>query len=169
MGVYITPSSQAAYVLENCIDVQCDGQIVQYAISPDGTLASTGNAAITGAHVNPIALLTDTSGSNAYVLANLMGVDTNQGVVLHYSVNAQGALMPGSPASVSVSSGAVALGSYGSNLYALSANAIGQVSGAPTGGNIDHLVIGADGTLSNAGTTVINGNFPIAMTVVAPH
>jgi 6-phosphogluconolactonase (cycloisomerase 2 family) len=169
IGVYIMPSGQAAYVLQGCIDVQCDGQIVQYAISPDGTLASTGNTAITGAHVNPVALLTDTSGSNAYLLANLMGVDTNQGVVLLYSINAQGAIMPGSPASVPVTSGAVAFGSYGSNLYALSSNAIGQISGAPTGGNIDHLAIGANGTMSNAGTTAISENFPIAMTVVGPH
>jgi 6-phosphogluconolactonase (cycloisomerase 2 family) len=166
IGVYVVPSSRAAYVLQACIDALCDGQVVQYTVGADGNLAATGNTAITGSHVNPVALLTNNSGSNAYLLANFMGVDTNQGSVLQYSINAQGALVQGSPPSLPVTSGAVALSSFGSHLYALSSNAIGQASGPPPGGNIDNFTIGSSGTVSNVGTSVLTAGFPVAMTVV---
>ncbi|HEY0799301.1 MAG TPA: beta-propeller fold lactonase family protein [Steroidobacteraceae bacterium] len=169
VGVYVVPSGQTVYVLRACIDVQCDGQIVQYTVGADGTLTSTGNAAITGGHFNPVAMLTDESGSNAYLLANFMGVDTNQGTVIQYSINSQGVLAPGSPPSVPVTSGAVALASIGPHLYALSSHAIGQASGSPSGGNIDHFIVGSSGALNMAGTTALLGSFPVAMTVVSGH
>jgi hypothetical protein len=95
-----------------------------------------------------------------------MGVDTDQGCILQYSINAQGALTPGSPASLSVTYDPIALASTGSNLYALTLNSIGPMPATP-GGNIYHFVEGSGGALSMAGTTALTTNYPIAMTAVS--
>jgi 6-phosphogluconolactonase (cycloisomerase 2 family) len=168
-GIYVGPGGQAAYALQTCIGAMCDGQIGQYAIGSDGTLGATGNSAVLGSHVNPVALATDATGSSVYVLANEMGVDTNVGILLQYSVNTQGSLAPKSPASLTVDSGAVALVSHGLNLYALSSNAIGFASGAPTGGHVNHYSVNADGSLGALGSTAVPGNYPTGMTAVFSH
>lgn len=169
VAVSVTPSGQTAYVLEVCVSATCNGQISEYAVGADGVLTSTGNVAITDSHVNPVAMVTDGTGSNAYLLANLMGVDTNNGAVYQYAIADTGALVPDTPASLGVASGAVALGTDGHNLYALSANAIGFASGSPSGGYIDHYVIGSGGQLSAAGTVSVLGSVPTSMTLVATH
>ena len=110
-------------------------------------------------------MLGDDSGSNVYVLANLMGVDTDQGSVLQYSIDSQNVLLPGSPPSLSVTYSPVTLASAGSHLYALTLNSIGPVPTTP-GGNIDHFVVGSSGALSMAGSAVLTENYPVAMTVV---
>jgi len=168
-GIYVVPSGQAAYVLEVCIDTVCDGQISQYRVGPDGILSATGNVAVTGSHVNPVALVTDATGSNTYVLTNLMGVDTNVGAVYQYAIASTGALVPDTPASLSVASGAVALAIDGSHLYALSANAVGFASGSQQGGYVDHYVIGSGGQLSAVGATAVSGSLPTAIALVARH
>jgi 6-phosphogluconolactonase (cycloisomerase 2 family) len=168
-AVTIAPSGQTAYVISVCIDTACDGQIEPYTIGADGTLTPTGVVTLTGAHVNPVEMVTDGSGSNVYVLANEMGVDTNAGAVYQYAVESTGALVADMPASLSVASGAVAESSYGSNLYALSANAIGFTSGLPQGGHIDHYVIGSGGLLTAVSTTMVAGSLPTSMTLVVAH
>jgi hypothetical protein len=114
-------------------------------------------------------MVTDGSGSGAYLLANAMGVDTNAGAVYQYAVDSTGALIADMPASLPVASGAVAESSYGNNLYALSANAIGFVSGQLPGGHIDHYVIGSGGLLTAMSTTTVTGSLPTSMTVVVAH
>ncbi len=168
-GVTVSPSGRTAYVLSSCIDNACDGEIAEYSVGANGMLTPTGATSTTGSHVISISLLTDTSESNAYLLTNLMGVDTNQGAVYQYTINNVGALVPMSPASVAVSSGAVEQIVSGPNLYALSANAIGFASGAPTGGHIDHYSIGSEGVLTTVSTVAVPGGYPTAMTLVATH
>jgi 6-phosphogluconolactonase (cycloisomerase 2 family) len=167
VALAIAPGGQALYVLSACVNNVCDGQVAEFTIGSSGTVAPTSTTILTGSHVNPVAMLMDGSGSSAYLLANYMGVDTNAGAVFQYAIDSSGALAPYSPASLPVSSGAVAESVYGANLYALSAHAVGFASGSPAGGNVDHYAIGSDGRLTALSTTVVAASLPTAMTVVA--
>jgi hypothetical protein len=166
IDLYVIPSGQTAYMLEVCVTTNCNGRITGFAIGADGVLTSTGNVSVTASHVIPVAMVTDGTGLNAYLLANLMGVDTNDGVLFQYVIDDTGALVADTPASLGVASGAVALSTDGHNLYALSANAIGSGSGSPSGGYVDHYVIGSGGQLSASGTTSVSGSLPTSMTLV---
>ena len=168
VNVTITPDGHTAYVLSACIDTACDGQISEYKIGTDGTLTSTGSTTATDGHVIPIQLETDTSGSSAYLLANLMGVDTNAGSVYQFSIGSTGALQPDSPASLGVTSGAVAASVFGPSLYALSSSRVGSPIG-PQGGYVDHYSIGSGGLLTGKDTISLSSGYPTAMTVVASH
>jgi hypothetical protein len=165
----IAPDGRTAYVLSSCIDNACDGQIAQYTVGEAGTLTPTGMIIPTATHVIPVSLVTDTSGAAAYLLTNLMGVDTNVGTVLQYTVSGTGALAPATPPSLNVSSGAVTQSVLATNLYVLSANFLGFASGSPTGGHIDQYSIGPGGLLSAAGTIAIASGYPTAMTLVTAH
>jgi 6-phosphogluconolactonase (cycloisomerase 2 family) len=168
-GVAIAPSGQTAYVLSSCIDTACEGQVAQYTIATNGTLTATGSTTLTGGHVIPVGMVIDASGSSAYLLTNLMGVDTNIGAVYGYAINSAGDLVPDTPPSVGVASGAVAEAAYGPNLYALSANARGFASNPQPGGHVDHYAIGPGGRLSAAGTTTLAEGFPAGITLVTAH
>jgi 6-phosphogluconolactonase (cycloisomerase 2 family) len=169
-GTAIAFHGQTAYLLSRCIDAACDGQVTEYTVQSDGSLAPTGATTMTGSHVIPMNLLTNVSGTAAYLLTNLMGIDTNVGAVYQYTISSTGGLMPGSPASLGVASGSVAEGTLGSNLYVLSSNSI-EGPGPRSGGNVDYYVIGADGLLTFMSTTtsVAAGSFIRAMTLVATH
>jgi 6-phosphogluconolactonase (cycloisomerase 2 family) len=166
-GNGIAIHGQTAYLLTACVDgLTCDGQVTEYTIQSDGSLGAPGANTITGSHVIPITLLTNASGSAAYLLTNLMGVDTNMGAVYQYSINSTGGLTPASPASLGVASASVAEVILGSALHILSSNDV-VVSGAQLGGHVDHYDIGADGLLSFVSTTsVAAGGFPQGMTLV---
>jgi 6-phosphogluconolactonase (cycloisomerase 2 family) len=164
--VTIAPSRQTAYVTSACIDTACDGQIEPYTIGANGTLTPSGPASVTGAHVIPVDMAIDGSGSNVYLLANAMGVDTNAGTVYQYAIDGAGGLVADTPASLPVASGAIAESTNGSDLYVLSANAVGFASGLPPGGHIDHYAIGSGGLLTAAGTTTVAASLPTSMTLV---
>jgi len=167
--VTIAPNGQTAYVISVCIDTACDGQIEPYTIGANGTLTPTGLVTVTGAHVIPVDMVTDGSGSNVYLLTNAMGVDTNAGMLYQYAIDSTAGLVADTPASLTVASGAVAESTNGSNLYALSANAVGLASGLPAGGHIDHYAIGSGGLLTAVGTTTVAASLPTAMTFVVAH
>ena len=167
-GIAIASGGQA-YVLSYCIDSACDGEVARYTLGTGGTLTATGSTVLTGSHIIPVDMVFDTSGSSAYLLSNLMGVDTNTGGVEGYSINSSGDLVADSPASVGVASGAVAETPYGQNLYALSSKGLGVVSNPQTGGNIDHYAIGANGKLSALGTVTVAAGTPTGIAVVTTH
>jgi 6-phosphogluconolactonase len=169
VGIVIAPGAQTAYVLSACVDDVCDGQVAKFTIGANGALTPTGAMIHTGSHVIPEVMVIDGSASSAYLLVNAMGVDTNSGSVYQYVIDSTGALVPGTPNSLSVTSGAVAESSYGSNLYALSSNARGFASGSPTGGNLDHYAVESDGKLTTVGSTPLAASFPTAMTLVIAH
>lgn len=169
IGVTIAPDGQFAYALSLCVDSACDGQVTQYTIGADGALSSTGATTLTGGNVNPVAMLTDDSGSYAYLLTNLMGVDTNTGAVYQYTVGGTGQLLADSPPSLRLASGSVADGTFGSQLYALSALAVGSVSPGGAGGFIDRYAIGSGGVLSALDSTPLAVSEPAAMALVAAH
>ena len=164
VGVAIAPSNQTAYVLSFCIDNACDGQVAQFTIGAKGALTATGATIITGSHINPVAMVISGSASSAYLLANFMAVDINSGLVYQYTIDSTGGLVPLTPNSLSVTSSAVAASTYGSNLYALSAN-----DRAQPGGHIDHYTIQSDGLLTAVATTPVAASRPTAMTLVAAH
>ncbi len=169
IGVTIAPSGKTGYVLSACVDNGCNGQVTQYTIAAaDGALTSTGTNTLTGSRVNPVAMVIDSSGSSAYLLTNLIGVDTNQGVVYQYAIDSTGALLL-APTSVNTASGAVAASTDGRNLYALSANAIGFTSGSSTGGYVNQYAVGHDGPLARGNMTTIVGGLPKAVTFLAVH
>lgn len=166
-AVAISPS-QTAYVLSRCVDQACDGEIALFSIGADGALSATGASILTGGHVIPLALVTEGPGPSpytAYLLANFMGVDTNAGSVYQYAIDATGGLIPDTPSSVAVTSGAVAEGAFGPDVYALSSNQVGSANGSP-GGQVDHYYIGSDGVLTAAGRTPVPG-LPTALAVPA--
>ncbi len=167
IAVQLAADGQTAYVLSSCVDSACNGQVEQFAIGTDGALTSTGNLTLTGSHVNPVTIVADGAGSGAYLLTNLMGVDTNQGAVYQYSVGGTGALTPGSPASFDLASGAIAESTGDGNLYALSANWLGAASGSQAGGQVDRYIIDSSGLLRAAGSLQISSGRPTAMTFVA--
>ena len=169
VAITMAPSGQTAYVISWCINTACIGQIEPYTIGANGTLTPSGVVTLTGSHVVPVEMVTDGSNSSVYLLANAMGVDTNAGAVYQYAVHSTGALAADTPASLPVASGAVAESTYGNNLYALSANAVGFISGQPPGGHIDHYVIGSGGLLTAMSTTTVTGSFPTSMTLVVAH
>jgi 6-phosphogluconolactonase (cycloisomerase 2 family) len=169
IGVTIAPSGQTAYVLSTCVDNACDGQVAQYTIGANGVLTSTGAITLTGSHVNPVAMVTDGTGSSAYLLTNFMGVDTNTGAVYQYAIDSTDALVSDTPTSLGVASGYVAESTYGPHLYALSANAVGFASGSPAGGHVDHYAIGSGGLLAAVSTTPVVASLPTAMALVAAH
>jgi hypothetical protein len=169
IGVAIAPSGQIANVLSTCVDSTCDGQVAPYKIGANGALTATGSNTLTSGHVNPVAMVADGAGSNAYLLTNFMGVDTNTGAVYQYAIGSTGALVSDTPASLGVSSGSVAQSTYGSHLYVLSANYIGFTSGTQTGGYIDRYDMGTDGRLSAVNTTPVMRGWLTAMTLVVAH
>jgi hypothetical protein len=168
-GVAVAPGGGTAYVLSACVDTACNGQVEEYLIGGDGALTPTGTITPTGSHINPVAMLIDGTNASAYLLTNLMGVDTNVGSVYQYGIASTGALIPDSPASFGVASGAVDLRTDGHNVYALSANAVGFASGSPPGGHVDHYVIGTGGRLTVVSTMPLMVNRPSAMALVVTH
>jgi hypothetical protein len=168
VAIALVPND-TAYALSRCVDLACDGEIAHFSIGADGTLAATGASTLTGGHVIPLALLTPGSGpspNSGYLLANLMGVDTNAGFIYQYAIDVTtGSLHAYAPASLAISSGAVAEGMSGLSLYALSANQVGSIPGSP-GGHVDHYFVGPDGLLTAAGTTPVPGE-PTALFVPA--
>jgi 6-phosphogluconolactonase (cycloisomerase 2 family) len=169
-GIAIAPDGRTAYVLSSCIDSTCNGQVARYTLGKDGTLTAVGSTVLAGSHVIPVGMVFDTAGSSAYLLTNLMGVDTEMGAVEAYSINSAGDLAPDTPASNGMASGAVAETTYGTNVYALSSNAIGFASNPLPGGHIDHYTMGTAGQLSALGTvTVAAAGAPTGITVVTTH
>lgn len=166
-GFYVLPTGSGAYSLATCVGTACGGQLIQYEIAAQGNLVPSGNSADLGAHVNPIALLASALGTNLYLLADDAGVDTQQGVLLQYSIGAQGVLVPGSSMALPAASAAVAIGTYGSYVYALSANALAEPPAAPPGGNIAYFTEDAIGALSNTGNLELALGYPVGMAIVA--
>lgn len=161
--IVIAPDGGTAYVLSQCIDTNCDGSIAPYAIASSGQLSPAGAATLTGSHVDPVDLVIDGSGTSAYLLAVLMGVDTDFGTVYQYSIDSTGAFSQ-MPASFPLAGGATAESRYGPNLYVLSGPS-GPVAGvAPS---VAIYSIGSQGELTSVGGTQIAAGAPTGMVLIA--
>ena len=163
-SVVLPAGSQSVYALSVCVDNLCDGQVSLYALGAGGALSSTGALTLTASHVDPLMLVSD--GSHAYLLTNLMGVDTDMGAVYQYSIGGSGALAPLSPASVALATSAVAEALDGTELFVLSSGSVQAGPASASGGCLDRFVVGTDGTLSSASSTPVAANSVTAMALV---
>lgn len=169
VGTTINDASTRAYVLSNCNEPACTGEIVLYPIGSDGTLAQAGNRASTGMDFNAFSLLFDESGTHAWALTNLMGVDTNHGVMWQFNVGSDGTLSAADPAMFSIGPGVLAQFRADKELYVLTSNTITYASVPSSGGAIYHYTAGDDGALSLDGSTPILSVTPTAMLLVGAH
>ena len=155
----------AAFVMSDCDGSLCTGSITQLGVGAGGELTATGVVAGTGAHYDAIGMVTDESGGNAYVLTNLMGVDTDIGALWQFSVASTGALsMPNQP-TLNLGSTALAQALFESRLCVLIANQ-GIGGNAGTGGSINCYTLGAGGLPTLAASTMLAAPLPVSMAVL---
>lgn len=154
-----------AFVMSDCDGPGCTSSITQFEVGSGGELTATGAVATTGAHYNAVDMVTDQSGGNAYLLTNLMGVDTEQGALWQFEVGNAGALsMPTQP-TLNIGATALAQALLESRLCVLSLN-VGIIGGnAGSGGSIDCYTLGAGGQPTLAASTMIAAPRPISMAV----
>jgi DNA-binding beta-propeller fold protein YncE len=162
--IVIAPNGGTAYVLSQCIDTNCDGSIAPYAIASTGELSPAGAATLTGSHVDPVDLIIDGSGTSAYLLASLMGVDTDFGTVYQYSIDSTGAFSQ-MPASFPLNGGAVAESRYGPDLYVLSGAAGPDAPGVVP--SVAIYSIGSQGELTSVGSTQVAASAPTGIVLIA--
>jgi 6-phosphogluconolactonase (cycloisomerase 2 family) len=170
---------RTVYILSTCADTNCDGQITTYSVGSNGELTAGGATTTVGNHVFPLAMVTNTAVSSAYVLADEAGIDTGSGAIYQYTLGSLGELTPHSPASLAIPPSAllpeslsppVAESVLGSFLYALSANTVSLGSNSnTTGGHIDRYAIGSAGTLTAADSVKVPAGVPTAMALVVTH
>lgn len=155
----------AAFVMSDCDGPTCTGSIIPFAVGADGELTATGGVVTTGAHYNAVGMVTDQSGGNAYVLTNLMGVDTDQGALWQFGVGNAGALsMPPDQPTLDIGATALAQALFESRLCVLTSNvAVDGNSGS--GGSINCYTLGASGQPTLAASTMIAAPRPISMAV----
>jgi 6-phosphogluconolactonase (cycloisomerase 2 family) len=125
VAIAIEPGG-AAYVVNNCVGSPCTGAVTQFALAADGELTATGNVATTGTQDAGVSLVVTQAGgitgSNAYVLGNMMGVDTESGALWQFNIASDGVLSPANPA-VSVGPTPLAQTLNVDSLYVLAATA----------------------------------------------
>lgn len=166
VGVVLAPRSDTAYVLGRCVDTLCDGEVSQYLIDSDASLNPRVSTTLTGSHILPVDMLLSASGSSAYLLATVMGVDRSSGSLYSYAIDASGALVP--QGTLDAGAAPVAEALNGSNLYVLTSDALASPPNG-SGGHLAHFTLGSGGTPSEMDATAIAGRNPTAMAlVVAP-
>jgi 6-phosphogluconolactonase (cycloisomerase 2 family) len=157
--------ASTAYVMNNCVGSNCTGSITPFAIGADGTLTPTGAPITTGGHYDSISLLVDPGGEDAYLLSNLMGVDTASGALWQLGVSSNGALTAASAPTLTLAPSALAQSLNDATLYVLTANN-GTGGSGGTGGSVNAytLTAGAAPTLSAA--TPLAAAQPVSMGMV---
>jgi len=163
-AVGITPSGTTAYLLSSCIDNLCDGQVAPSSIGSNGAFTQAATPTPTGRHENPVAIVFDSLAANAYMLVNLMGVDTDIGRMQPYAIGAEGVLTSHSSGALPITGTAVAESALGSDLYTLSG---GPPEEVPVTAQIQHFVMAAGGLRAMAAMPV--AGTPTAMALAVPH
>ncbi len=165
-GVVLAPRDEAGYVLGTCVDSPCNGQVSLYLIAPDSSLNPRVSTTVTGSLILPVDMVLNGSGSNAYLLSDFVGVDTNSGRLYQYAIDGSGTLVL--QGELDTGSAAVAEALNGSHLYVLTSDARAAPPNG-SGGHLTHFTVGAGGLPSELGTTRITGQNPTAMAlVIAP-
>ncbi len=151
-----------AFVMSDCAGSSCTGSITQFAVGAGGELSATGVASTTGAHYNAVGMVTDSTGANAYVLTNFMGVDTDNGALWQFSVGNTGALSTADQPTISIGPEALAQTLFDNRLCVLAANVgIGGTGGS--GGSINCYMLGAGGLPMLAASTTLAAAHPVSM------
>jgi DNA-binding beta-propeller fold protein YncE len=154
-----------AFVMSDCDGPTCTGSITPFSVGAGGELTATGSVATTGTHYNAVDMVTDQSG-NAYVLTNLMGVDTDQGALWQFGVGNAGALsMPPNQPTLDFGATALAQALFESRLCVLTSN-VGADGNSGSGGSISCYTLGAGGLPTLAASTMLATPRPISMAVL---
>jgi DNA-binding beta-propeller fold protein YncE len=154
-----------AFVMSDCDGSLCTGSITQLALGAGGELTATGGVATTGSHYDAVGMVTDQSGANAYVLTNLMGVDTDNGALWQFSVGSTGALTAANQPMLSIGPAALAQTMHVDTLYVLTSN--DGIGGNPgIGGSINCYTLGAGGLPTLAATTTLAAARPVSMAML---
>jgi DNA-binding beta-propeller fold protein YncE len=154
-----------AFVMSDCGGSSCTGSITQFAVGAGGELTATGVVATTGDHYDAVGMVTDQSGANAYVLTNLMGVDTDNGALWQFSVGNTGELSTPNQPALSFGPEALAQALFGERLCVLTTNvAIG--GNGSSGANINCYTLGAGGLPTLAASTTLGAVHPVSMAVL---
>jgi len=154
-----------AFVMSDCDGSTCTGSIRPFAVGAGGELTATGAVATTGDHYDAVGMVTDQSGTNAYVLTNLMGVDTDNGALWQFSVGNTGALSTANQPTLSIGPAARAQTLFDDRLCVLTSNvAIGGNAGS--GGSINCYTLGAGGLPTLAASTTLAAVHPVSMAML---
>jgi 6-phosphogluconolactonase (cycloisomerase 2 family) len=168
-AIAVNNAFSTVYVMSNCDGSQCTGSIRQYDVGADGALTDTGVIATTGSHADAVNMAIIDNGGHtfAYVLGNMMGVDTNAGALWQYGVQMNGGLTAASPAMLNIGPVAVAQVIQVDSLYVLTTNSgVYANDPASTGGSIDLYTLGSSGAATPLATTKISAPYPAAMSVM---
>lgn len=151
----------AAYVMSDCEGSQCTGAIRTFAVGAGGELSAAGAAVTTGGHYDAVGMVTDPSNGNAYVLTNLMGVDTDNGALWQLSVGNNGALStPNQPLSIGPEARAQTL--FETRLCVLTSN-VGIGGSGGSGGGINCYTLEAGEVPALAASTMLAAAHPVSM------
>ena len=167
-ALVVDSASSTLYVTSSCDGSECEGSIRQLAFGADGALTDTGVIATTGSHDEAVNMVLYQTGSNnyAYLLSNVMGVDTDAGALWQFGIGNSGDLVPVSPPTLNIGLQAVAQAIQVDSLYVLTTNSGTVENSAGPGGNIKFYSLAADGSATLAATTKITAPYPTAMSVV---
>jgi DNA-binding beta-propeller fold protein YncE len=154
-----------AYVMSDCGGSSCTGSITQFAVGAGGELTATGVVATTGDHYDAVGMVTDQSGANAYVLTNLMGVDTDNGALWQFSVGNTGALSTPNQPTLSIAPAALAQTLFDNRLCVLTSN-VGIGGNPGSGASIDCYTLGPGGLPTLAASTMLAAARPVSMAML---
>jgi hypothetical protein len=157
-----------AFVMSDCNGSLCMGSITPFAVGAGGELTGAGGVGTTGGHYEAVGMVTDPSGANAYVLTNLMGVDTDSGALWQFSVGNTGALIAANQPMLSIGPTALAQTINLDTLYVLTSNN-GVGGNAGIGGSINSYTLGAGGLPTLAATTTLAAARPVSMAMLVLH
>jgi DNA-binding beta-propeller fold protein YncE len=167
LAITIDRDGTSAFIMSDCNGGPlCTGSIAQFALGSDGVLSATGAATNTGNHIFPTNMVIDEAGTHAYVLTDVMGVDTGSGELWQFGVGTSGALAADSPPMLSSSQVLLAQSLVGSSLFVLTWNYV-VPSGAIGGGGIARYTIGTGGLLTFADSTPLTAANPTSMVYVS--
>jgi 6-phosphogluconolactonase (cycloisomerase 2 family) len=162
-AIAINSASSTVYVMSNCDGAQCTGSIRQFAVGASGALTDTGAMATTGSHYDAVNMVINQNGTNAYVLSNAMGVDSNTGALWQFGVDRTGELSAASPPMLNIGSVAVAQVIQDDSLYVLTTNSGPSANTPSTAGNINFYSLGAGGVATLTATTKLSAPYPVTM------
>lgn len=154
-----------AFVMSDCEGSSCTGSIAQFAVGAGGELTATGVAVTTGGHYDAVSMVMDQSGGNAYVLTNLMGVDTDNGALWQFGVGKTGALSTPNQPTLSIGATALAQSLFVERLCVLTSN-VGIGGNAGSGGSINCYTLGAGGLPTLAASTMLATVRPVSMAML---
>lgn len=158
VGVTVSPDGRSVYVADAVATVGSPGRLLQFTVAADGSLSAE-SPAFAPAGNFPRGVVVSPDGGSVYVTADQTDDGTGPGVVLQFSVAADGTLTPKAPPSVPAGDSpyAIAISPDGSSVYA-----------ANLGGGISQYAVGPGGNLSPRSPATVSAGIAGRDIVVTP-